>query len=358
MSRRAKASFLFIGAVLILISSYFYFAPYLFMQQEELEYKEIIDSVGRHIRIPVPLTKVAVSNPYTAELITAVGAVDAIVGIDQPIFDNREGFPRDFTKDMIIGGYGEAQLNLEKILLMKPQALIVDGGFQWPMMERILGLMGIEVIVLRADSAAQFYDNCHLVGTIFGKEVQAQTLSLYIKKQQAYVENQLQGVPWKKVYYEVRREGRIAIPGEPFYEMLAIGHGESIFTDARSIYVNQEYTLARRPEAIIRLSDTREMYSYKPQSQVFYTEIFDSIRTRQLWDTTPAIKDNQVLLYSYYSHGGAGKIIGGLFLAKYLYPEYLPDLQPEEVFRVWSEEFQGVPCLEGHIFKGRKLDEY
>ena len=41
----------------------------------------VTDSVGRKVELPYPLERVAVCNVYNAELITAVGAIDKIVGV-------------------------------------------------------------------------------------------------------------------------------------------------------------------------------------------------------------------------------------------------------------------------------------
>ena len=38
-----------------------------------------------------------------------------------------------------------------------------------------------------------------------------------------------------------------------------------------------------------------------------------------------------------------------MYIAKWLYPDLLPDLDPDEVFRAWLEDFQGFRNVGGHF---------
>ncbi len=39
-----------------------------------------------------------------------------------------------------------------------------------------------------------------------------------------------------------------------------------------------------------------------------------------------------------------------MYIAKFLYPEQLPDLHPEDVFKVWLEKYQHLPYVAGHTY--------
>ena len=39
-----------------------------------------------------------------------------------------------------------------------------------------------------------------------------------------------------------------------------------------------------------------------------------------------------------------------LSMAKFLYPEYLPELHPEEVFKTWLEKYQQLHYIKGHAY--------
>lgn len=331
------------------------------MREDKLDEKRssivVTDSLGRTVELPYPLSDVVVVNPYTAELISAVGAESAIKGIDRDIYENRAAFHIPMTKEMIVSLHGESGVNYEKIILMKPQAVIFDGGMHHKRASQILGLFGIKVLVIRADSALQFSDNCRLMGKIFGKEERAKELSQYFQRNVDYVERQLAGIPRKKVYYECRRFGRAVIPGEAFNEMLDAAHADNIFSDSHSIYVNNEMIILRNPEYIVRLSDVGEQYSYYPPSKSFFERVHQEIRNRPCWNYINAVKNDRIFIYSYYSQGGAGKLVGAFYLAKYLYPEYLPDLHPEDIFYTWLTKYERVPYIAGHTYPRFSLYE-
>lgn len=61
----------------------------------------VTDSVGRKVELPYPLERVAVCNVYNAELITAVGAIDKIVGVDNYIFKDQSGFKNRFNEAQV-----------------------------------------------------------------------------------------------------------------------------------------------------------------------------------------------------------------------------------------------------------------
>ena len=63
----------------------------------------VTDSVGRKVELPYPLERVAVCNVYNAELITAVGAIDKIVGVDNYIFKDQSGFKNRFNEAQVFG---------------------------------------------------------------------------------------------------------------------------------------------------------------------------------------------------------------------------------------------------------------
>lgn len=53
---------------------------------------------------------------------------------------------------------------------------------------------------------------------------------------------------------------------------------------------------------------------------------------------------------SHYAFGGACELVGTMYIAKFLYPEYLPDLHPEEIFKTWVTKYQRLPYIEGHTY--------
>lgn len=147
----------------------------------------VTDSVGRKVELPYPLERVAVCNVYNAELITAVGAIDKIVGVDNYIFKDQSGFKNRFNEAQVFG-ISQNAMNYEKLAELSPQAVIITGEGTWRDAQEMLDRFGIKVIVINSYYTDQFADNCRLIGRIFGREEQAEELVNYFNDKLAYIQ--------------------------------------------------------------------------------------------------------------------------------------------------------------------------
>lgn len=315
---------------------------------------EIIDSVGQQIKLPHAARRVIVSNAYNAELVNAAGAADTIIGVDYYIFQDQDGFNHRFTKDMIIG-HDQNELNYEKIIDLAPDAVILTSNGSWQDADKKLRPFNIPVIVVDAYYTNQFAANVKLLGKIFGKEDRAKELSDYFMDKLSYIQKKLQDVPRKRVYFEYRRKGQTTFPGDYFAPMLDLAHAENIFNDATSANIDPETIEERNPAYIVKVSNNDAYSSYIPPTLVDFRQINNELCSRSGWDEIDAVKNKNILLMSHYVHGGASKLIGTFYIAKFLYPEYLPDLDPEEIFKHWVTHFQGLEYQKGHVYTAREL---
>lgn len=308
---------------------------------------EVKDSLGRSIVLDKPLTRVAVANAYNAELITAIHSGDAIVGVDYNIYQDKAGFKGRFKEDQVIGG-SQRELNYEKIIELNPDALILTGNGAWENAEKKLEPFGIKVIVCDAYYTDKFIDNVEMMGKLFGKQEEADKLMKYFSEKLDYIKTQLKDVPKRTVYFEYRRPGNTTIPGDYFYKMVEFAHGDNIFKDARNVQINLEDVVKKNPAYIVKVSEPNVYSSSIPPTEADMKRIKAEIVSRPAWDAIDAVKNDKILLMSHYVHGGASKLVGTMYIAKFMYPEYLPDLNPEEVYKEWVTNYQGVEYLPGH----------
>ena len=309
----------------------------------------VTDSIGREVTVPHPLTRVAVSNSYNAEFINAVGALDTVVGVDNYIFNDPSGFPGRFKQDQVIGA-NQRELNYEKIIELRPQALILTGNGSWEDAAKKLAPFGIAVVVVDAYYTGAFRDNCTLIGKLFGKEEEAAELADFFTEKLDYIKRQTADVPKKDLYFEYRTEGKTTVPGDYFYDMVEYSGAHNIFDDAKNVQVNPEAVIERNPAYIVKVSEPKVSASYLPPTAEDHARILGEIKSREGWDTIDAVKNDRILLLSHYVHGGASKLVGTMYIAKFLYPEQLPDLHPEDVFKVWLEKYQHLPYIAGHTY--------
>lgn len=316
----------------------------------------VTDSIGRKVELPYPITKAVVANAYNVELINAVGALDAVIGVDYNIYQNPTGFKGKFNKDQVIGK-GQRELNYEKIVELNPEVLILTGNGSVSEAEEKLKPFGIKVLVCDAYYTDEFKDNCELLGKVFAKEKEAKECSDYFMSKLDYIKKQLKDVPKKRVYFEYRREGNTTIPGDYFYNMVDYSGADNIFKDAVNVQVDSESIIKRNPQYIVKVSNVNVYSTYEPPTVEEHQAIKDDLKSRPSWDTIGAVKNDNIFLMSHYVHGGASKIVGAIYLAKYLYPEQLPDLHPEQVFKDWLEKYQHLTYIAGHTYPAYSFED-
>lgn len=318
------------------------------------------DGIGRQIVLDRPLQRVVVANAYNTdmtELIVALGCLDRIVGVDQNILWNNEAFKNKFTKDQLICTRESIVINYEKIVELKPDALIISSKGSWYDAQEKLSNFGIKVIVLDTHNLENFEKNCQSLGKAFGKELRAAEIADYFGGQLDYVQKQLANIENRKhVYFECGGPGATTMPGSYFYSLVKYTGGINIMEDAVERHITAEAVILRNPDVIVKMSDRRWKYSYKPPTAEEQEMIRKDVTSRPGWEEIKAVKNNDIFQLSYFSHCGASKIIGVLYVAKYLYPQYLPDLHPEAVFKKWLTEYLQLDYVPGHTYPGMSLE--
>lgn len=317
---------------------------------------KITDSLGRQIILKNPVQRAVVSNAYNAELINAVNAMDQVVGVDYYIYQDQAGFKSRFSKDMVIG-QSQGDLNYEKIIELKPQVLITTSNSNWQDMEKKLNPFNIKVIIVDSYYTTNFADNIYLMGEIFGKRQEAEECKSFFLSKLDYINKQLDGIPKKNVYFEYRTAGRTTVPGDYFYEMVNLAHGANVFADAPNSNVDIEAVVKKNPQYIVKVSDSNVYSSYVAPTKAEMETIYNNIVRRPGWDSIDAVKNHNILLLSHYVHGGASKLIGTMYIAKFLYSDKLPDLHPEEIFKEWVEKYQHLSYVSGHTYPESSLEE-
>lgn len=321
----------------------------------------VYDDLGRRIELAEPLKRVAVANAYNTdltELVSALGCLDTIVGVDQNILENNEAFHNRFARDQLICAREGLVINYEKVVELQPQALLISEKGSWYDAQEKLAPFGIKVIVINTHDLKDFSKNCRLLGKLFDREDRAREIESYFGGQLAYVQEALSRIKNRKpVYFECGSPGATTIPGSYFYSLVEYTGSSNIMEDAVERHIVPEAVVLRNPEYIVKMSDRRWNYSYRPPTEEENRLIREELMNRPGWDEIEAVQKGNIFQLSYFSHCGASKIIGVLYVAKFLYPEYLPDLHPEVVFKIWLTDYLGLEYIPGHTYPVMGLDE-
>ncbi len=325
-------------------------------QASSVDTQVITDSIGREVTVPKDVRRVAVANAYNTEIINALGVIDRVIGVDGNIYQDQGGYGNRFGADAVIGK-SQRELNYEKIIELNPQVLILTGNGAVQEATEKLEPFGIAVLVVDAYYTDQFGQTCDIMGKLFNKEQEAAELKHFFLDKLDYIQQQLKDVPKRSVYFEYRRIGNTTVPGDYFYWMVEYSGAHNIFREAQAVAIDPEQVVVLNPSYIVKVSDPISKSNYIPPTKEKTDEIKAELVGRPGWDEIDAVKNDRILLLSHYVHGGASKLVGTMYIAKYMYPEYLPDLHPEEVFKTWLEKYQHLEYISGHTVPAFTLEQ-
>lgn len=343
---------------ILIITTNLCFTTSIFGKTDQIQKKQIqiTDNVGRVIEISTPIQRAVVISRYNNELIRACGAIDNVLSVDMNTAQDRVYWSNFKVEDVV--GKNQTDLNYEKIIALSPEALILPANGSYKEAEKKLSPFGIKVIVISGYDTNDFHNQINNIGVIFGKEKEAQNFINFYEKPLKYIEQSLQDVDKKTVYWEDSKDYYTAFPGSYYYNMIEVSGGKNIFGDlnkkASESQIDPESIIIKNPSFIVKnISPAQAIKGtgvYEAPTREQQLKTIENIKNRSGWSNIEAVKNNNIYLMSQFGHGGASKMIGAVYMAKWIYPELLPELNPDLLFKEWLEKFQGFKNIEGHFY--------
>lgn len=310
----------------------------------------IVDAAGRSVKVRVPVQRVIAFNAFNVELIRAIGAFGAIVGMDEDSAGrNYEGYWGGFDVRQTVGR-GQADPNWEQIVALKPDVVIFPRNGAWEEGARTLEKFGIPVVVLTGWDLEEHLLTVNALGRLFDRPSAADRLTAFYAKHRATLTERLRGVTPRAVFLENQREFSSPIPGSGWHDMITMGGGRNIFSDltlqsdrerrgsVHDLAIDPEAVLQRDPEWVIKLTGG----GYNLGSGDDRAGTIRALEQRPGWEALKAVRQRHIVVTSSFPMNACTKIIGALYLAKWLHPERLQGIDPDAVMREWIEGFQGV----------------
>lgn len=316
------------------------------------------DDAGRTVELQLPIKRAVIFNRYAVEMARAVGAIDAVVGVDANTLRDKAYWPEFDDGDVV--GEGQTQPNYEAIAALDPDVVIMPRNGVYEEAARQLEPFGIPVLVVTAWDTLQHVDNVTTFGKLFGKEQRAADLVAYYTKYMDLLKERLRDVERKRVYFEEVRDYVTVTPGSGWHDMIEAGGGINIFGDIdirqepssrgneNSFTIDPEEIIARKPDMVVKLQPG----SYKTIPESKFKGAWQALTKREDILGTPADETGQLHLINYYLAGGSSKITGALQVAKWLYPDRFTDIEPEAAMKEWIEDFQGLPYEGAMTYQG------
>lgn len=316
----------------------------------------IIDNVGREVTVPFPVQKAAVALRYNNELIRACGAIDQVAVVDMNTAQDRE-YWANFDPEKTIGK-NQKKLNYEAIVESGCDVLILPSNGTYEEAVGKLTPFDIPVVVISGYDTADFVNQVDNIGAMFDKKAEADEFKEYYLGIIAEIKEKLEGVPKRTIYWEATKDYKTSFPGNYYYNMIVDSGAENIFADGAPREGDKEITpedvIERNPDVIVKNITPDKALSgsgvYDAPALEQREDTIAALKARPGWDTITAVQNGDVYVMSQFGHGGASKMVGAAYIAKWVYPEALADFNPDDVLKHWLEKDQGFRYIEGHFY--------
>lgn len=298
----------------------------------------VTDDRDREVTINGPVERAVVINSYGNEIVTALGAADAIVGVDRTSAD-RLSYLSDDTE---IVAEGLDQLNYEAIAALSPDVVVLPRNAVWEEAAGQLEGFGIPVVVATAWDYAAFDSTVELLGEVFGAQEGAETLLRFQNEILSLLDDRLADVERVPVYFETVDPYLTVLPGSGFHAMIEAAGGDNVFATSAGGDAQEEITVdpaeivTRNPAVIVHEFEP----SFDPVDQ--FDTLAADIAARPGFSGIDAIQNGEIYVANGWATSAIAKSIGALYLAKWLHPEALADVDPDEYLERWVVEFQGA----------------
>ncbi len=271
----------------------------------------LTDSLGRQVTLEQAPARIVSLAPSNTEILFAVGAGDAVVGVTKYC-----DYPAEAQQLPQVGGFSAKTISVETIVSLKPDLVLANAPGHEPLLEA-LEQAGINVIAISAASFEDVYANIELVGQVTGHQEEAKQVVDQMKARVAAVAEKIATIAPENrptVFWEVWDEPLMTAGPNTFIgQMIEMAGGINIFADLTEDYpqISMEEVIQRNPDVIMG-----------PDSHGDKLDP-DQLVSRPGWEHIEAVKNGRVYLIdgSISSRPGPRLVDALETIAAALYPE-------------------------------------
>lgn len=240
----------------------------------------VTDDAGRTVRLPHFAGRVVSLSPHATEMIYAVGAGAQLVGVTR--FSD---YPDEVRTVPVVGDF--RQIDLERVLALKPDLLIVWSGGNPPKQISKLEQAGIPVFYSNPRRLKDIPDNMARLGILTGHEAAARKVADKWNRKLEALKAKYRNRSSLRVFYQVSDVPLFTLNGKHIVnEVIETCGGQNIFAGLPAIAPNvgTEAVLAANPEAIV---STRGMGAEDGLSGWKRYKMLDAVRYGNLFRINP-----------------------------------------------------------------------
>jgi iron complex transport system substrate-binding protein len=304
-------------------------------------YKEVVDEVGRTVRIPQPVQRIVSLAPSLTETIYALGVQDRLVG-DTDYCD----YPPDAQKKTKVGG--AINPSLEQVVALRPDLVLVTKSLNLIETVNALDNLGISSYGTDPHTVQEIISSTERLAGVLGVPEAGAALGADLERHLAELQQRLNGLPPRRVLFIVWSDPLISVGKGTFIaDAMRLAGATSIVDSAQDWpHMSLEEVVRLQPEFLVFAAS----HSDSGQND------FDVLAERPGWRGLDAVRNRHFAVISDAVNRTAPRIVSAIEdLARQLHPEAFaahpddekkipPPAQPQLSLRVLDSS-NGVPPL-------------
>jgi ABC-type Fe3+-hydroxamate transport system substrate-binding protein len=214
-----------------------------------------------------------VLSPEVAEILSAIGARDRIVGITEEC-----SYLTGFEEITVVGKFG--MLDREKIIALNPE-IIFASALEQESIAADFGKLGYRVETSYPKTVEEMFESIQHLGKICGLESEAEKLISTMRAEFEAISAKTAGLSRPRVYLEIYRDPLMSVSDQSFVgELIELAGGDNIFE------------VLERDYSRIKVED---VIKAAPQIMIcFSRDTLENILNRKGWQRIPAIVDQNI----------------------------------------------------------------
>ena len=211
----------------------------------------------------IAVERVVSLAPSLSEIVVELGAADLLVGV----LDGGER-PAALAQVPSVGQYG--QLNMERLLSLKPDLILLWPGSVGPAQREQLQRLNIPVYVAEPHSLEQLTAQVQAIAQQLGREAAGRTLAAQLRQRLADLRQRYQRAEPLRVFYQVWNQPLYTVGGgQIISDALEVCGARNVFADLKlpAPQVSVESVLQRNPQLILA-GDQAQLDEWKAWPQI------------------------------------------------------------------------------------------
>jgi iron complex transport system substrate-binding protein len=279
-------------------------------------YKDVVDELGRTIRIPQPVQRIVSLAPSLTETVYALGLQDRLVG-DTDFCD----YPEDAQKKTKVGG--GINPNIEQIMALRPDLVLATKDFNRLETVHALADLGIPSYTTDPHTVQQIISSTKRLADVLGVADAGASVGADLDRRLSDLQQKLTPYTPRRVFFIVWSEPLISI-GQNTFVADALRYAGAV-----SIVESSQDWPQMSLEEIVHLQP--EFLVFAPSHSETGQNDFDAVAERPGWRGLDAVRNRRVAVISEAVERPAPRIVSVIEdLARQLHPEAFAPHAPDE----------------------------